>query len=624
MGKRVSGATLFFIGLLSIAAGAVSFVPAPISSMVGYWKCDETAAPTKDSSGATNDGTWSGTVSGLTGAANTPPSTSISTGCLNFNSANAQVSIPGTAALTITGDFTVAFWMYPNADAGDYQRLVGKGAGADPASAKDRTFGVWRNPGNDHHILFQQMNNGSTVINLTTSTGGASNPGGVTPNGAWTHVACRVSGTAATIFLNGVQAASAARTGTPTGVTTDPVTFAYAGYHASFPGRLDDVRMYNSALDTEDIQILAAGCPPPQGLTATATTAPVTLNWSAPTGTQPLAGYTYTIKRGTVSGTYPTTVVTGVTGTTYVDNTVTLGTPYYYVVTAVSAAESGPSVEALAPGPITVSPTSGLFTSEAPSSTNFRITFNGDVPAGTTVSLTITSSKPTEGQVSDGGAAQPQIVHNVVGPMTAPFYVDIQVVGQPDLIDDGPQNYTVTVATASNPVGAFDSLNLPPVNLTNNDLDTAGITFGKTTGLVTSEGGLAESFAVTLTSKPASVVTVTLQNQNPGEVSLSQSALVFNQFNWNTGIVLTVTGVDDQILDFAQPFSITGTVSVQDPVLDAAYVGLAVPTLSGVNLDNEAIPPAKAAWGGSGCGLLGLEIGLPLLLLGLWRRRRSA
>jgi hypothetical protein len=609
MGTRSAGSFLFIIGLLSVTVGAVSLAPAPISSMVGYWALDESSGPSLDSSGNGNtSNAWPAGLSALMGAANVPPKlAATSKGCLHFDGATGVLTIPNTAALTIPGDFTVSFWMYRENTPTDWVRLVGKGA------VGIRTFGVWLESGGDR-ILWQQMDGAASYapncfskahIAMTT----------------WTHVACRISGNTGNVYIDGVDSTDVGNTRSgPAQTDTSDLTMGYAGYYTYYKGRLDDVRVYNSALDITDIQILAAGCPPPQGLTATATTAPVTLNWSAPTGTQPLAGYTYNIMRGTVSGTYPTVVATGVAATTYVDNSVPLGVPAYYVVTAVSAAESGYSVEALAPGPITISPTSGLFTSELPTSTNFNITFNGDVPAGTTVSLTITSSDTTEGLVSDGGPAAPQIVHNVVGPMTAPFYVPITVIGQPDLIADGPQNYTVTVTTTSNPVGVFNNLSLPAVNLTNNDIDTAGITISKTSGLVTTESGGTDSFSVSLTSKPVGQITLNLTNLTPTEVSLSQSTIVFDSTNWNAGIVVVVTGVDDTVLDFTQPWTIRGTLSAT--AADPAYAGILVPTITGVNLDNEVIPPAPRAWGGSGggCGLLGLEAALLCLLR---RRRRS-
>ncbi len=67
----------------------------------------------------------------------------------------------------------------------------------------------------------------------------------------------------------------------------------------------------------------------------------VILSWPAVTGAT-----SYNVKRGTVSGTYPT--VSNTVVPTFTDSTVTNGTPYFYVVTALSPAESGPSSEVTA------------------------------------------------------------------------------------------------------------------------------------------------------------------------------------------------------------------------------------------------------------------------------------
>ncbi len=611
MGKQAAGAILFIIALASVTTGAVLFQQVG-SGMVGYWKCDDTGAPTKDSSGAVNDGAWSGTVSALTGAANTPQATPFSTGCLNFNSATAQVSIPGTSALTITGDFTVAFWMYPTADAADYQRLVGKGAGATPAAAVNRTFGVWRNPGADHKILFQQYNNGSSVINITTSIAGPAN-NGTTPNNAWTHVACRISGTSptvATVFLNGVQAATGNRSGTPSAVTTDPVTFGYAGFHGSFPGRLDDIRMYSRALSDADILALAGGGQGPAApvLSSTSTPTTTTLSW---TGTATV----FNVKRSSTPGGPYTTIASNVAASPYTDNAI----GYYYVVSGVTYGE-GPNSNEVAP-PVTATPNAGLFTTESGSTAGFRVTFNQAVPAGDTVQVTVTSNNTAEGSVSDGTSSGGQISYNVVGPQSAGYYTPITVTGLPDLVADGPQSYTIGVTTSCVTNATFNNLAIPAINVTNNDINVPGITVSKTVGLITTEAGATDTFSVTLSTAPLSPVTVTLSSSNSAEVVISPTVINFSSGNYNSQPVVTATGVDDTALDFTQPFTIFITVS--SGATD--YNGMAVSSPTGVNLDDEVIPPAKGAWGdGGGCGLLGLEIGLPLLLLGLWRRRRSA
>lgn len=83
----------------------------------------------------------------------------------------------------------------------------------------------------------------------------------------------------------------------------------------------------------------------PTNLAATAGISQITLSWTAVTG---VTGYN--VKRSTTAGGAYTAIATKVNGTTYIDNTVTNGITYYYVVTAIdgSGNESANSNEASA------------------------------------------------------------------------------------------------------------------------------------------------------------------------------------------------------------------------------------------------------------------------------------
>ena len=81
----------------------------------------------------------------------------------------------------------------------------------------------------------------------------------------------------------------------------------------------------------------------PTNLTATAGNQQASLTWTASSGAT-----SYNVKRGTASG-GPYTTVGSPAGTTYADTSLTNGTAYYYVVTAVDATgESGNSNQATA------------------------------------------------------------------------------------------------------------------------------------------------------------------------------------------------------------------------------------------------------------------------------------
>jgi fibronectin type 3 domain-containing protein len=111
----------------------------------------------------------------------------------------------------------------------------------------------------------------------------------------------------------------------------------------------------------------------PVGLTATPGNTQVVLSWSASSGAT-----SYNVKRSTVSG-GPYGAVGSSTSTSYTDTTVSNGTIYYYVVTAVSAlGESGNSNQASAtPGPPTV-PT-GL--TATPGNTQVALSWTGSAGA---------------------------------------------------------------------------------------------------------------------------------------------------------------------------------------------------------------------------------------------------
>jgi len=102
--------------------------------------------------------------------------------------------------------------------------------------------------------------------------------------------------------------------------------------------------------------------PSPASLGATAGNRQILLNWSASAGAT-----SYTIKRGSSSGS-ETTLVTGITGTSYTDTNLNNGTTYYYLVTATGpGGTSGNSPEASATPSIVVIP--GLVWTGATSST---------------------------------------------------------------------------------------------------------------------------------------------------------------------------------------------------------------------------------------------------------------
>ncbi len=79
---------------------------------------------------------------------------------------------------------------------------------------------------------------------------------------------------------------------------------------------------------------------PPSNLTASVTNNNVALTWNTVSGATG-----YNVKRSTSSGGSFTTIASNISANSYIDTTVTPGTTYYYVVSAITSTESGYSNE---------------------------------------------------------------------------------------------------------------------------------------------------------------------------------------------------------------------------------------------------------------------------------------
>ncbi|RFZ79840.1 hypothetical protein DS742_05105 [Lacrimispora amygdalina] len=95
-----------------------------------------------------------------------------------------------------------------------------------------------------------------------------------------------------------------------------------------FWGDLDELQFYASAITPSSETS--------SNLKATGGDSRVDLTWNPVTDAT-----SYTVKRSTTAGGPYTTIVTGITGTTYTDTGVTNGTTYYYVVTAIVNGSEG-------------------------------------------------------------------------------------------------------------------------------------------------------------------------------------------------------------------------------------------------------------------------------------------
>jgi hypothetical protein len=380
----------------------------------------------------------------------------------------------------------------------------------------------------------------------------------------------------------------------------------------------------------------------PGGLTATATanspTPQVVVTWNA--STLPIPATSYILSRATAPG-GPYTQVAVQPGLTFTDTTVAFGTTYYYIVqgTAANGLLVGPA-SANTGGSTPIEPAlsatvagGSLVTSEA--GLNGTITIRVNVsPVGGPGNVQITSSDTTEVLLSGPGIVTPASPINLVipaGTAVGTTYI-ITVHGQDDFLADGPINYNISFVVSGpvTPTNEYNTTGIATIPGTNSDNDTPGITVTQLTGPTTESFGTA-TFIVVFDTQPSVNTTMSVTSSNTGEATVNPANLTFTTVGsptdptngWNANHVVTVTGADDAVLDFTQPFAISLSVTGGDPTYVALTSGGPI-VRSGINLDNESIPTLEPVWGGGGgggCGLTGLEAGVLLALAALLRRR---
>ena len=201
----------------------------------------------------------------------------------------------------------------------------------------------------------------------------------------------------------------------------------------------------------------------------------------------------------------------------------------------------------------TLTPISGN-TTEGGSTAAFTIRLNSEPTADVTINLT--SSNTTEGTV-----APASITFNNTNWNTAQT---VTVTGVNDNIDDGDQAYTIQTTVTTTDL-AYTALDPADVNVTNIDDDTAGYTISAISGNTTESGGTA-TFTIRLNSQPTADVTIDLSSSDPGEGTVAPTSVTFNSTNWNADQTVTVTGVDDALIDGNQAYSIITTVNTTDSV----------------------------------------------------------
>ncbi|MBE9145419.1 cadherin-like domain-containing protein, partial [Planktothrix mougeotii] len=195
---------------------------------------------------------------------------------------------------------------------------------------------------------------------------------------------------------------------------------------------------------------------------------------------------------------------------------------------------------------ITVTPTTGLTTSESGTPATFTVKLDSQPTAD--VTIPIVSSNTAEGTVAPESLVFTSANWNTAQTVT--------VTGVADNTVDANQAYTIELQAATSTDTNYSGKDATDVSVTNTDVDVAGITVTPTTGLTTDESGTTDTFTVKLDSQPTADVTVPVVSSNTAEGTVAPESLVFTSANWDTAQTVTVTGVADNTVDANQAYTI--------------------------------------------------------------------
>src|SRR5713101_816736 len=159
---------------------------------------------------------------------------------LSFNGSS-YVTVPDTASLDFTAGMTLEAWVYPTATPSNWSTVIMK---EQPGQFTYVLYGG--SPANRPNVFFN-------VGNSSSGQRGVAGPSAL-PVNTWSHLAGTYDGTTQRLYVNGTLVASQTVSGL---VTTSSGALRIGGnavWGEYFEGLIDEVRVYNRARSTAEVQ----------------------------------------------------------------------------------------------------------------------------------------------------------------------------------------------------------------------------------------------------------------------------------------------------------------------------------------------------------------------------------
>ena len=174
----------------------------------------------------------------------------------------------------------------------------------------------------------------------------------------------------------------------------------------------------------------------------------------------------------------------------------------------------------------------------------------------------------------------------------------VTITGVDDNLVDGSISSTVTVTVDdANSDNDFDAVADQTVTATTTDDDTAGFTVVESGGsTAVAESGTTDTFTIVLDAQPTTDVVISMSSSDTGEATVT-STVTFTNANWDTPQTVTVTGVDDNIID--GNIDSTITMAVIDAISDDNFDAVADQAVTATTTDDDTAGFTIAETGGT-------------------------
>ncbi len=217
------------------------------SGIVGYWDFDEgngTTANNQGNGGSTLNGTLTNMTSPATSTSGWTNNGKANKG-LNFDGTNDYVSIPSDSQTNLTNGVTLSAWAYWTGSASASNKAIIIKSFTSSWVSPYIDYGL-RVEGTTNTVSFQISDASNTNRSIASRTALQANN--------WYHIVGTYDGSNLRIYINGKLETSTVLSASTLASSTQPIIIGSDAAGDAFPGKIDEVKLYNYALTSDEVK----------------------------------------------------------------------------------------------------------------------------------------------------------------------------------------------------------------------------------------------------------------------------------------------------------------------------------------------------------------------------------